>query len=628
MDIRMRTHDGRFIETSWANVLLADDRRVGIGIDVSVRKEAERALAASEERLRLASEAAGFGVYDFDVKTMRSVWSPQLRRIFGREGGNGEVPFDEVLGLIHPDDLAQTRKRMEATMRTPGHYEFEFRIIRSDGAVRWVLDRGESFAGGDPGEAGARRGAGTLIDITDRKLVEQRLRQSEGRFREMADNLPLIVWMHDAEGNLEFVNQTYCDYFGLSRDDMHTDRWRVLVHPDDAPGYVAEFLACIRERRPFHAECRVRRADGMWRWTEAWGRLRLDDTGAFLGHLGTSADITERKEAEARVRESEQRFRGIYENAGTGIAIAGLDGRFQSCNPAYAAMLGYSEDELRTMVSFELIHPDDREENLVQVRRLLAGEVPSFEILNRYVGKDGEAIWVHKHVSLLRDASGRFTHIIGLVTDMTERKRAEEHRQLLVNELNHRVKNTLAVVQAIAQQTFRTAEAPDGLVTAFQNRLAALAAAHNLLSRLNWQQASLEELARETTAASFAEAARIRMAGPSVVLPPKKAVTLAMALHELCTNAMKYGALSVPGGRVELTWEAAKANGERPAIRLLWRESGGPAVAAPVHKGFGSRIIEQALAHEFEGRVEMDFRREGLVVILEGALAPPSDPGE
>ncbi|MDZ3836069.1 MAG: HWE histidine kinase domain-containing protein [Rhodospirillales bacterium] len=305
--------------------------------------------------------------------------------------------------------------------------------------------------------------------------------------------------------------------------------------------------------------------------------------------------------------------------------MADLQGRFQACNPAYAAMLGYSEDELRNTVSFELIHPDDREDNLARIKRLLAGEVPSFEILNRYVAKDGAAIWVHKHVSLLRGASGRFTHIIGLVTDMTERKRAEEHRQLLVNELNHRVKNTLAVVQAIAQQTFRAAEAPGDLVTAFQNRLAALAAAHNLLSRLNWQQASLEELARETTAASFAEAARIRMAGPYVVLPPKKAVTLAMALHELCTNAMKYGALSVPAGRVELTWEATQ--GERPAIRLRWHESGGPPVVAPEHEGFGSRIIEQALAHEFEGRVDMDFRPEGLVVILEGALPAPSGEG-
>ena len=100
------------------------------------------------------------------------------------------------------------------------------------------------------------------------------------------------------------------------------------MHPDDAPGYVGEFLACVRERRPFHAECRVLRADGEWRWTEAWGRLRLDHTGAFLGHIGTSVDITERKEAEARLRESEQRFRGIYENAGTGIAIADLNGRF------------------------------------------------------------------------------------------------------------------------------------------------------------------------------------------------------------------------------------------------------------------------------------------------------------
>ncbi|MGZ8996559.1 MAG: PAS domain S-box protein, partial [Rhodospirillales bacterium] len=511
MDIRMRTSEGRFIDTCWANVRLADDRRVGIGIDVSLRKAAEQALAMSEERLRLASDAAGFGVYDFDVTSRRSAWSPQLRRILGRERENGEIPFEETVALIHPEDRADTQARMEEAMRRPGHYEVEFRIVRPDGSVRWVLDRGETFAAEGAPDGLARRGAGTLIDITDRKLAEERLRESEGRFREMADNLPLIVWMHDAEGNLEFVNQTYCDYFGLRRKDMHTDRWRVLVHPDDAPGYVGEFLACVRERRPFNAECRVLRADGEWRWTEAWGRLRLDHTGAFLGHIGTSADITERKEAEARLRESEQRFRGIYENAGTGIAIAHLNGRFQSCNSAYAAMLGYSEEELRHMVSFELVHPEDRAQNMAEMERLLARKAPSVEILNRYVAKDGRPIWVHKHVSMLRDASGKFTHLIALVTDMTERKRADEHRQLLVNELNHRVKNTLAVVQAIAQQTSRGPEGPEDLFTAFQNRLAALAAAHNLLSRLNWEQASLEELARETTAASFAEAERIRM---------------------------------------------------------------------------------------------------------------------
>lgn len=621
MDIRMRTRDGRFIDTAWANVRLADDRRVGIGIDVSLRKAAERASALSEERLRLASEAAGFGVYDFDVVTRRSVWSTQLRRILGREDGDGEIEFEHMVALIHADDRAPTRERMEEAMRHPGHYEMEFRIVRPDGAVRWVLDRGQTFAAdGEPGGL-ARRGAGTLMDITDRKLAEEGLRESEGRFREMADNLPLIVWMHDANGNLEFVNQTYCDYFGLSREDMRTDRWRVLVHPDDAPAYVSEFLDCVRERRPFHAECRVRRADGQWRWTEAWGRVRLDHEGTFLGHIGTSADITERKEAEARLRDSEQRFRGIYENAGTGIAIADLTGRFQSCNPAYAAMLGYDEEELRRLAFPQIIHPDDLAENMVQIDRLLAQEVPSVEIINRYVAKDGRPIWVHKRVSMLRDAAGGPTHIIALVTDMTERKRAEEHRQLLVNELNHRVKNTLAVVQAVAQQTFRASAEHAELFTAFQNRLSALAAAHNLLSRLNWEQASLEELARETTSASFAQAERIRLNGPRVVLAPKKAVTLAMALHELCTNAMKYGALSVASGRIDLDWEAVDGHRDgRRGLRLIWRESGGPPVAAPEHEGFGTRIIEQALAHEFDGEVAMDFRPDGLVVTLDGVL--------
>jgi two-component sensor histidine kinase len=204
---------------------------------------------------------------------------------------------------------------------------------------------------------------------------------------------------------------------------------------------------------------------------------------------------------------------------------------------------------------------------------------------------------------------------------MTERKNAEEHRQLLVNELNHRVKNTLAVVQAIAQQTFRGSNSSADLMAAFQNRLAALAAAHTLLTRANWKRASLEDIFRETTAATVAHRERIRFGGPPVVLQPKKAITLAMALHELCTNAMKHGALSVETGRIDVEWEAAD-NGQR-AFRLVWRETGGPPVTPPLRRGFGSRIIEDALAREIDGQVTMDFRPEGLVCTIVGTLPAP-----
>ena len=163
-----------------------------------------------------------------------------------------------------------------------------------------------------------------------------------------------------------------------------------------------------------------------------------DAEGNIAGGVAAFIDITERKRAEAALRASEERFRGIFQDAGTAIAITDIQGRFHSCNPAFTAMLGYTEEELLVRDFQELVHPEDREENVAAGVRLRAGAIPSFELFNRYIKKDGSAVWVHKRVSLLHDATGAPTHHIALVTDMNERKRYEEHINLLLKEVNHR----------------------------------------------------------------------------------------------------------------------------------------------------------------------------------------------
>lgn len=207
--------------------------------------------------------------------------------------------------------------------------------------------------------------------------------------------------------------------------------------------------------------------------------------------------------------------------------------------------------------------------------------------------------------------------------DITERKQAEKHRELLVDELNHRVKNTLALVQAIAHQTFKGSAVPEELRTTFENRLTALAAAHDLLTRANWEQALLEELVSRVVAATGGYNNRITMTGPAVVLDPKTAVTFAMALHELCTNALKYGALSTEAGHVDIRWSMSAAPDAH--LTLIWRERGGPLVEVPRRKGFGSIMIEQALAQEIAGEIEMDFAPEGLECTIRGTLPRPPD---
>jgi PAS domain S-box-containing protein len=145
------------------------------------------------------------------------------------------------------------------------------------------------------------------VDISARRQIEEALRESEARFRTMADGLPLMVWVHDAEGRQEFVNRTFCEFFGVSAEEVAGDGWQMLMHPEDAGRYTNEFLVCMRARAPFHAEVRVRAADGQWHWLESWGRPRFGRSGAFLGFVGTSADVTERKAAEAALQDADRR---------------------------------------------------------------------------------------------------------------------------------------------------------------------------------------------------------------------------------------------------------------------------------------------------------------------------------
>lgn len=204
--------------------------------------------------------------------------------------------------------------------------------------------------------------------------------------------------------------------------------------------------------------------------------------------------------------------------------------------------------------------------------------------------------------------------------EIAQRRRAEEQQTLLINELNHRVKNTLAIVQGLAQQSFRPDTPTDAARQAFDARLGALAAAHSLLTRRNWETANLSEIISDSvraTAGSLHE--RVHLAGPEIILGPQTAVSLAMAVHELSTNAVKHGALSNEAGQVSIGWDTTRSD-TAPTLHLEWRESGGPAVEGPTHRGFGSRMIERGLAAELGGTVTLEFARSGLRCIIDAPL--------
>ncbi len=195
-----------------------------------------------------------------------------------------------------------------------------------------------------------------------------------------------------------------------------------------------------------------------------------------------------------------------------------------------------------------------------------------------------------------------------------EKAESQRHQQILIGELNHRVKNTLSIVQSLAHQTFRGSASPQNAIASFEARLQALAAAHNLLTKQRWESASMGEIVR-TTLAPFCSSERCRIEGPDLKVAPQTAVTLALALHELATNASKYGALSVDDGRIDVSW-----SDERSQFSLVWQETGGPPVKAPTSDGFGMRLIKRSLAAELHGTVAIDFDESGLRCRIVGQL--------
>jgi PAS domain S-box-containing protein len=323
------------------------------------------------------------------------------------------------------------------------------------------------------------------------------------------------------------------------------------------------------------------------------------------------SDITERKRAEQAAR----RLAAVVEYSDDAILTKDLDGVITSWNRGAERLFGYTAEEtIGKLITILFPHDrhDEEREILARVRR---GEHVHYETIR--CRKDGSLLDISLTVSPLKDAEGKIIGASKIARDITERRRAQERQKLLVNEFQHRIKNTLATVQAIATQTFRNSP---GECDVFVARLHALAGAHDLLTSDNRHQAALVDLVgRALNVFQDKHRERFVIDGPDgIFLDGQKASLLIMVLHELATNAAKYGALSNETGHVRVAWEIP--GGDPPKrFRLCWKESGGPPVSPPTQKGFGSLLIERALQDHL-GRARLDFDPQGLVCSIEISL--------
>lgn len=438
--------------------------------------------------------------------------------------------------------------------------------------------------------------------IIERKRAEAALRESEERFRLVAERAPVMLWMGDDTGKCVYLNKAQREFWGIAEADMAQFDWGVTVHPADLDKLNGPYQRAMTDHTALTLEARFRRADGVYRLVQTHAEPRFGTGGRFLGMIGVNVDITD-------VREAQERYRRIFEQASDLIITADLNQVITDCNPAAAAAVGLTREQTIGRGISEFVSPEDygRTTSMLQAK-LEQGGTTQYDVTVR--SSTGDLLLWEINSGLTFDDAGNpmGLHVVG--RDVTERKRLERHQELLVGELNHRVKNTLAIVQSLAHQSFHSAIPATESIKRFEGRLQALATAHTVLTRKNWEATAIYDVVAEALA-PFCPGDRCHFSGPEVRLAPQMAVSLALALHELATNASKYGALSNEKGIISIEWSIRDG-----MLEFAWVEQGGPPVVPPEHRGFGTRMIERTLRAEFSGSVEMRFASSGLTCKL------------
>lgn len=337
----------------------------------------------------------------------------------------------------------------------------------------------------------------------------------------------------------------------------------------------------------------------------------LDDSGQKVGIVGVSLDVRDRARTLAALTKSEERLRIAQHAGGIGTYEWNVRSGEVMVTEEFCRLWGLgSHTSIRVGVFEEFIHPEDRRLLATALRNPLE-EISSYAEY-RIIRQDDRTVrWLARRGEILCGEDGRPARVVGAVYDITDRKQMEEQRQLLMHELSHRVKNTLAMVQAFSTQTMRNAASLEDARATFEARLGALGFAHEILLQEDWASASIEGIVKGATRIHD-DHGRIHFNGPDIRLEPKAALALGLALHELCTNAAKYGALSAPTGRVEITWNVIEE--KAPALFCFrWQESGGPLVEPPQRKGFGSRLIERSFTESFGEQAAIRYEPTGVV---------------
>lgn len=619
-----RPPEARFVDFVCQPITGPDGKVEGIfaqASDVTERKRAEDELREKEERLRVVIDGAkDHAIFTIDPERRITGWSQGAAEIFGMtsEQAIGSCADD----LWTPEDRGACQPEEEvATARREGFAEDKRWHQREDGS-RVFLNGSVHPLPLD--EKGNERGFIKVArDETDRRRTEIALQETEERYRLAARATNDAIWDWDLATGQVVWNEAVRTLFGHADAVAgSTGEWWIgHIHPDDRERVDRDIHAVIDgDGESWHNEYRFLRADGSIANVFDRGTVIRDQNGQAVRMIGAMLDLSERHRAEAALAESEAALRSVLEQMPVGVILANVPGgEVIFLNQAAERILGdrILPQSAGDYTVYGGLHEDGSAlaaEEYPLARTVSTGEA-QVDFPMRYRRPDGEIVYLEISSSLLQRSGAEPRLAICIFTDVTARIRADRHQRLLIDELSHRAKNLLAIIQSVAQQSFKGDRSRAEMVAAFEGRLGALAAAHGILTRQKWESAPLRQIVSDTITAVKADDDRLRLNGPDMMVSPKTGVSLAMAVHELTTNALKYGSLSNDSGTVDVAWSA-----ENGRLHLRWAERGGPPVSAPTRRGFGSRMIERGLAAELGGTVRIDFQPEGIVCTVDAPL--------
>jgi PAS domain S-box-containing protein len=570
------------------------------------RQRAEMAMRESDTRFRaiVDQDTAGISIVDLDGHFRLA-----NRRHCEITGYSVEELRERTLiDITHPEDRPHNLVLLDAMMTAGTAYTIEKRFIRKDARIVWV--QVSSVAVRDA-QGAPQYAIGLVLDIDERKQAEMANAHLAAVVASSADAIESV----SLDGTILTWNQAAEDLYGYAAEEA-IGRPLTLIVPEEREGETARMLASVRAGDSLWFETVRRRKDGsLVEVAVDAAPIRTSD-GVVVGISKVTHDISERRRAEATLQEREEQFRTLANSIPQLVWMANSDGWIVWYNERWYEYTGTTPEQMEGD-GWHSVHDPQVLPDVVNRWNESVHTGQPFDMTFPLRGADGAFRPFLTRVVPLHDSHGQVARWFGTSTDITAQVEHERHLNFVMRELSHRSKNLLAVVQAMARQTMQHSVGFEDFEGRFMGRLHGLARSHDVLVRQDWAGATIRDLCNAQLLPFVREdGASVDLVGEEMLLKPDAVQNLGFALFELGTNAVKYGALAAPSGKITIRWERVE-NGARKYVRFVWQESGGPPVAQPLRKGFGAMVIERFIAVTFGGHVESLFLPEGFCWTLE-----------